>query len=61
MAQEELTNMANIMSEAIEKMVQFRVDALSPDMFADQLPASRSVIRGLQQQLLKINPPAGIL
>jgi hypothetical protein len=48
------TNMVNIMNEIIEKMVQFRVDALSPDTSADQLLASQSEIQGLQQQLLKI-------
>jgi hypothetical protein len=34
--------------------VQFRVDALSPGISADQLLASQSEIQDLQRQLLKI-------
>jgi hypothetical protein len=48
------TNMVNIMNEIIEKMVQFRVDALSPDTPDDRLLATQSEIQDLQRQLLKI-------
>ena len=48
------THMVNIMNEIIEKMVQFRVDALSPGTPDDQLLASQSEIQELQRQLLKI-------
>jgi hypothetical protein len=48
------TNMVNIMNEIIEKMVEFRVESLSPDITADQLLAFQSEIHELQRQLLKI-------
>ncbi len=48
------TNMVNIMNEIIEKMVQFRVDSLSPDISADQLLAFQAEIQELQRRLLKI-------
>ncbi len=48
------TNMVNIMNEIIEKMVEFRVESLSPDITADQLLAFQSEIQELQRQLLKI-------
>jgi len=48
------TNMVNVMNEIIEKMVQFRVDSLNPDVSARQLIASQSEIQELQRQLLKI-------
>ena len=48
------TNMVNVMNEIIEKMVQFRVDSLNPNVSARQLIASQSEIQELQRQLLKI-------
>lgn len=48
------TSMVNLMNEIIEKMVQFRVDALSPGTSADQLLAFQAEIQGLQRQLLEI-------
>jgi hypothetical protein len=48
------TNMVNIMNEIIEKMFEFRVESLSPDVTADQLLAFQSEIQELQRQLLKI-------
>jgi hypothetical protein len=48
------TNMVNIMNEIIEKMVEFRVQSLSPSISADQLLAFQSDIQELQIQLLKI-------
>jgi hypothetical protein len=48
------TNMVNIMNEIIEKMVEFRVASLSPDITGAQLLASQAEIQGLQRQLLKM-------
>ena len=48
------THMVNVMNEIIEKSVQFRVAALSPDISSDQLYALQSEIQDLQRQLLKI-------
>ena len=48
------TNMVNVMNEIIEKMVQFRVESLSPDITGDHLFAYQSEIHDLQRQLLKI-------
>jgi hypothetical protein len=48
------TNMVNIMNEIIEKMVQFRIEALSPSITSDHLYAFQSEIHELQHQLLKI-------
>jgi hypothetical protein len=48
------THMVNVMNEIIEKSVQFRVAALSPDISSDQLYALQSEIQELQRQLLKI-------
>ena len=48
------TNMVNLMNEIIEKMVEFRVQSLSPSMTGDQLLAIQSDIQELQVQLLKI-------
>jgi hypothetical protein len=48
------TNMVNLMNEIIEKMVEFRVQSLSPSMTGDQLLAFQSDIQELQVQLLKI-------
>ena len=48
------TNMVNIMNEIIEKMVQFRVESLSPDVKTDHLLAFQSDIHDLQRQLLKL-------
>ena len=48
------TNMVNIMNEIIEKMVDFRVKSLSPDITGDQLLAFQSDIQELQVKLLKI-------
>ena len=42
------------MNKIIEKMVEFRVNSLSPDITGDQLLASQSEIQELQVQLLKI-------
>jgi len=46
--------MVNLMNEIIEKMVEFRVQSLSPSISADQLLAFQSDIQELQVQLLKI-------
>ena len=51
------TNMVNLMNEIIEKMVEFRVQSLSPSMTGDQLLAIQSDIQELQVQLLKIKLP----
>ncbi len=48
------TNMVNIMNMIIEKMVEFRVEALSPEVSSEQLLAFQSEIHGLQRQLLEI-------
>jgi hypothetical protein len=48
------TNMVNIMNEIIEKMVDFRVQSLSPSITGDQLLAFQSDIQQLQVKLLKI-------
>ena len=48
------TNMVNIMNKIIEKMVEFRVESLSPGITGEQLLASQSEIQKLQRQLLKI-------
>ncbi len=48
------TNMVNIMNEIIDKMVQFRVESLSPDVTKDHLLSFQSEIHDLQRQLLKI-------
>ena len=48
------TNMVNLMNEIIEKMVEFRVQSLSPTITGDQLLAFQSDIQELQVQLLKI-------
>ncbi len=48
------TNMVNVMNKIIEKMVEFRVNSLSPDITGDQLLAFQSEIQELQVQLLKI-------
>ena len=48
------TNMVNIMNEIIEKMVEFRIESLSPSITGDQLLAFQSDIQELQVQLLKI-------
>lgn len=48
------TNMVNVMNEIIEKMVQFRVEALSPGISSDHLFAYQSEIHDLQRQLLTI-------
>jgi len=46
--------MVNVMNEVIEKMVQFRIDSLSPDVSNEHLLAFQSEIQELQRQLLKI-------
>ena len=51
---ENYTNMVNIMNEIIEKMVQFRVESLSPDVSNEHLLSFQSDIHGLQRQLLKL-------
>jgi hypothetical protein len=48
------THMVNVMNEIIDKSVQFRVAALSPDISSDQLYVLQSDIQELQRQLLKI-------
>jgi len=48
------TNMVNIMNEVIEKMVQFRVESLSPRITSDRLLAFQSEIQELQRQVLEI-------
>ena len=48
------TNMVHLMNEIIEKMVEFRVQSLSPSITGDQLLAFQSDIQELQVQLLKI-------
>lgn len=48
------TNMVNIMNLVIEKMVQFRVNSLSPEVSREQLLAFQAEIHGLQRQLLDI-------
>lgn len=48
------TNMVNLMNQIIEKMVQFRVDSLSPQVSAEQLIARQSEIQDLQRELLRI-------
>ena len=48
------TNMVNIMNKIIEKMVQFRVESLSPDISGEQLLAFQAEIQELQRELLKI-------
>ena len=46
--------MVNVMNEIIDKSVQFRVAALSPDITSDHLYGLQSEIQDLQRQLLKI-------
>ena len=48
------TNVINIMSEILEKKVQFRVEALSPSVSGDHLIALQAEIQELQQVLLKL-------
>ena len=48
------THMVNVMNEIIEKSVQFRVAALSPDISSDDLYVLQSEIHELQRQLLKV-------
>lgn len=48
------TNMVNVMNEIIEKMVEFRVEALSPETTSDRLLMFQSEIQELQRELLKI-------
>ena len=48
------TNMVNIMNQVIDKMVQFRVSSLSPEVSSEQLLAFQFEIHGLQRQLLEI-------
>jgi hypothetical protein len=48
------TNMVNIMNEIIEKMVEFRVQSLSPSISGEKLLAFQSDIQELQVQLLTI-------
>ena len=48
------TNMVNVMNAIIEKMVQFRVESLSPSITSDHLFAYQSEIHDLQRQLLEI-------
>ena len=51
---ENYTNMVNIMNQIIEKMVQFRIESLSPDVTNDHLVSFQSDIHDLQRQLLKL-------
>jgi hypothetical protein len=48
------THMVNVMNEIIEKMVEFRIESLSPDISGEQLLAFQEEIQELQRQLLKI-------
>ena len=48
------TNMVNVMNEIIEKMVQFRVEALSPGVSAEHLLAFQADIHDLQRRLLEL-------
>jgi len=48
------THMVNVMNEIIEKSVQFRVAALSPEITSDHLYVIQSEIQDLQRELLKI-------
>jgi hypothetical protein len=48
------THMVNVMNEVIEKMVQFRIESLSPEVSDEHLLASQSEIQELQRHLLKI-------
>lgn len=48
------TNMVNVMNAIIEKMVEFRIESLSPSISGDELLAFQSDIQELQVQLLKI-------
>ena len=51
---ENYTNMVNIMNEIIERMVQFRVESLSPDVTKDHLLSFQSEIHDLQRELLRL-------
>ena len=48
------TNMVNAMNEAIEKMVQFRIESLSPGTPSDRLLTLQSEIQELQRRVLGI-------
>jgi len=48
------THMVYVMNEIIDKSVQFRVAALSPDITSNHLYVLQSEIQELQRQLLKI-------
>jgi hypothetical protein len=48
------THMVNVMNQVIEKMVQFRIESLSPDISNEHLLASQAEIQELQRQLLQI-------
>jgi hypothetical protein len=48
------TYMVNVMNQVIEKMVQFRIESLSPDISNEHLLASQAEIQELQRQLLQI-------
>ena len=48
------TNVINLMSEILEKKVQFRVEALSPRVSGDHLVELQAEIQELQQELLKL-------
>jgi hypothetical protein len=48
------THMVNVMNEIIEKMVEFRIESLSPEVSNEHLLAFQSQIQELQRQLLKI-------
>ena len=52
--QKNYTHMVNVMNEIIEKMVQFRIESLSPDVTNEHLLAFQSEIQELQRQLLQI-------
>ena len=52
--QKNYTNMVNVMNEVIEKMVQFRIESLSPGVLNERLLALQSEIQELQRQLLKM-------
>jgi len=55
------THMVYIMNEVIEKMVQFRIESLSPEVTNEHLLASQSEIQELQHQLLQIKLSCRVL
>ena len=48
------SNMVNVMNEIVDKMVQFRIASLSPDITNERMVALQSEIQDLQRQALVI-------